>query len=615
VQSSNKRLLIYGWVLLTLFYLFLRYQNIPGVFSSTGLIVPDTDPYYRMHRIESIVQNSWTYPLHDKMVNYPAGINVAWPLGLDYILAAPLKLLGFTDTITIMTFCFMMIPLLTLPILFLTGGVASLLSVPALGLAAAAFVTLMKTLLYQTGVGRVDHHALECLFIMLNLWFFFKVQSGSNSKLRYWMMASLGLASAIYPHGWLSIFCLCLALLPEKQIKVQREFSRIFFYAFLLSLIPLSFSDRFWNGYVSISGFSWWSSICLLWASSFTLILSFIWEKKNSDRKYSITVLFFFLLVHFFLLVKNQNLFFIQQIQHGANWLAGQGSTLETTRESWSPFHYEPKKLHDILLIFLMPVVYLWFLFRKKYTAILLYAVIPITFVFLQIRFMASASSLIAILVVLWLWDVLEFVSLGKMAKKTVFVLLLLSISLLYFPKMGLTENKTHDYFFYPVRHASQFIREQIKEKSQDPKNTSVLAPWYFGHWIVFYANAPVIADPFQFNQSSQVMRLMASEDDQAFEQIQRDIPFDYMMVAQDNARLAESVYTMGKPVEEYFTIQPSAEGNDVFLPTEMAKKTFAYRWMAESGIPKNWKLVYTSPYPSLDDKNTPALKVFEKLR
>lgn len=109
----------WGWIGLALAFLLLRYQNTPGVLTERGVELKDTAPYYRLHRIERIVAGDWTYPLHDAALSFPAGFDVPWPPGLDYLVAAPLKLLGVRRELAVEATAAALIPLLSLPMLWL----------------------------------------------------------------------------------------------------------------------------------------------------------------------------------------------------------------------------------------------------------------------------------------------------------------------------------------------------------------------------------------------------------------------------------------------------------------------------------------------------------------
>src|SRR5258708_5402236 len=105
---------IWFWFFIFLGVLFLRYQYFFDVFTDLGFRAANTDTYYRLHRIETMVNQPgffhFMYPLADSSLNFPTGWNVAWPLGLDILFAVPLKWMGVRDAVGISFFSFLVIP-------------------------------------------------------------------------------------------------------------------------------------------------------------------------------------------------------------------------------------------------------------------------------------------------------------------------------------------------------------------------------------------------------------------------------------------------------------------------------------------------------------------------
>jgi len=76
-----------AWILLSALFIVYRLHALPSVFVEDQFIVEGSDPYYRLFRVEKIVNDSFVYPLKDKHLSYPDGFEVPWPLGLEYVLA------------------------------------------------------------------------------------------------------------------------------------------------------------------------------------------------------------------------------------------------------------------------------------------------------------------------------------------------------------------------------------------------------------------------------------------------------------------------------------------------------------------------------------------------
>ncbi len=621
MNARQQKIISYAWLALTLFYLFLRYQNIPGVFSEAGIITIDTDPYYRLHRIKSIVQGSWLYPLFDHMLNFPIGREVSWPLGLDYVIALPLKIFGIQDHSSILIFSFLIIPILTLPILILTGKITSRLSIPTLGLAAGLFVTLMNVILQQTSVGRLDHHGLECLFILLQFWFLLNINASESKFTRWAFVVSLGLAPSIYPHAWIPVVCLSLALLIDKNHLILSKMSRIFFFAFCLSLIPLAFSDYLLAGSISVAGFSWWPSFVLVGAAFWVTMLSFFRSKTMNDRNFSLMISVSFFLVFAFLIVKQGQNIFLNQVGEGLAFLTPKKNTLAVTVEMFSPFKFSWADLGEKILLYILPFVYVWFLYIKKHRQLLLYSFPVILLAYFQIRFMVPAGGMIAILIVLWLWDLINRINGHQLYKTAAIFVSVVLISWIYMPHLGLTKATSDSPYFQPVQHASIFLRNEVKEHQYDPKAAGILSSWDYGHWILFYSGLPIIASPFQGSIAAQSYSLFASENIEDFDNFQKVVPVKYLMIDQFPGRFYNVLEYAGKNPEDYFTFEKADDGTYKKMSAKPSFDHVLYqRFLKNYGandagdFPSQWRLIYSSPYPAQYAKNLPALKVFENV-
>lgn len=621
MDARQQKIVSYAWLALTLFYIFLRYQNIPGVFSEAGIITIDTDPYYRLHRIKSIVLGDWFYPLFDHMLNFPVGREVSWPLGLDYVIALPLKIFGIQDHSSILIFSFLIMPILTLPILFLTGKIASKLGTPTLGLAAGLFVTLINVILHQTSVGRLDHHGLECLFVLLQFWFLLKI-NGSESKLIRWLyVASLGLAPSMYPHAWIPVVCLSLALVIEKNEQILLKMSRIFFFAFCVSLIPLSFSDYFLRGSISVAGFSWLPSLVLIGCACWMTMLSFYRSRAVIDKNFFLIISGSFFMVFIFLILKQGQSIFLNQIGEGLSFLTPKKNTLSVTVEMFPPFSFSWADLGEKILLMILPVVYLWFFYYKKYTQFLLYSLPVILLAYFQVRFMVPAGGMIAILIVLWMWDIVDKIRMQRTYKVAFLFVAIVLMSWCYMPHIGLTKTTSDSQYFQPVQHASIFLRNQVKENRYDPTSSGILASWDYGHWILFYSELPTVASPFQGSIAAQSYSLLASENIDEFEKFQKIVPFKYLMLDQFPGRFYNVLEYAGKNPEDYFAFEKAEDGTyKKMTPKPLFDHVLYQRYLKNYGandegdFPDHWRLIYSSPYPAQYAKNLPALKVFESV-
>lgn len=155
-------------------------------------------------------------------------------MGLDYLIAIPLKILGIHDHGAIMTLSFLSIPIFMLPVLFLSASVTTKMSQqPWLGLIAGLGISCSSVILQQTNVGRLDHHGFEILFLLLNLWFLLRCKSHWTPTIRNLWVLVMGLSPSIYPHAWLPVVFLCMAYLVEKECTLLKKINQIFFFSIL----------------------------------------------------------------------------------------------------------------------------------------------------------------------------------------------------------------------------------------------------------------------------------------------------------------------------------------------------------------------------------------------
>lgn len=585
-------------------------------------MLSDTDPYYRLHRIESIVQNSWVYPLYDHKIEYPKGYPIAWPLGLDYIIATPLKVMGVKDRYPILIFSLLIIPILMLPWLFLGGAVAErMTNSKVAGLGAGLFLTLNPYVLGLSRVGSIDHHALEGIFVLLLLWLYLKLKESSSKWTLIFFVLAAGLAPSIYPHGWFPSALLCVGLLFEKDSTLLMRISKLFFCAGVLSLLPLSLSNRFASGYITMSGFSWWSTMCLMIATMHVYAAACIRAKRVVfDKIYTPIQMLTALVVFSFLFFKNSYDIISGEAYVLGHFLVAKGGTLGETFESLSPLKYPSKFTNTIYLLCFMPVVYIWLLYRRKYFFYLWMTAIPIAMTMVQVRFMSVAACMMGVLLVLFVHDVGSRLKLKNSVREVGLLLSVLAISIFYMPKLGFTNIGPHGSYFLPVRAASIFLKNDVAKKKIEPDQAGVLSEWDYGHWILYYADLPVVASPFQGSQAWMAERLFFTTTKQDFENFQKDIPVKYLVLDQDIKRFMSTIEYVGEDYKNYFLIQ-EIDGKKRIRPNANFQKTFYHRMSNGMGVdengdfPDHWRVIYVSPYASDDSPTLPALKVFEHVR
>lgn len=611
----------WGWLFLTLFFLFFRLQNFHGVFTPEGVIVNDTDPYYRLHRIDKMLNENRIYPMHEEKLNYPDGIEMTWPLGLDLLISAPLKLYDSTKRIEIESFAAIIIPFLSLPLLWFAGWLGTSMGGPIIGLLFGLLVTCSSTLIYQTGLGRLDHHCVEAILPLALLMFIHKYMQEPKRFHFVGMVMILGLASSFTPHGWILGCLLGAGLLISKDWKNAHRFSIVFFVSFLISLIPLSLSSRFLNGYVNWGSFSWWTPMVYISeAMLFEAIHLFKNKHERAHRWFSIAVKICFVFVFSFLIYKNSFSFIHENITESVKAVAVKKTTMATTQEVRSPLTLSLYRwLHsdtDILVI--ASVCFLFFAFRRRHLFLLGYSAIPILLSFFQIRFLTMSMSLMFMIILLFLHEYLEKMPVSKIKRQVILTLICLVIIIPFRPYFGFTSMSNFHYFFRPIRTFSQFLNHELERRGEVKKDQSILAHWDYGHWLLYYTGLPVIASPFQGESAVNVLRLYTSKGTSALEPFIKKYPTRFLVLESGAQRTLSWIETAGENKELYFEKVGEIDGQEQFKTTPIFEDLFMYRFFFELGLgqdnnhPKHWRLIYISPYPSPVEHDISALKVFE---
>jgi asparagine N-glycosylation enzyme membrane subunit Stt3 len=611
----------WAWLLLTLFFLFFRLQNFQGVFTSQGVIVNDTDPYYRLHRINTMLSENRIYPLHEDKLNYPKGLEITWPLGLDLLVSLPLKLYNATKRIEIESFAAIVIPFLSLPLLWFAGWLGTSMGGPLLGILLGLLITCSSTLIYQTGLGRLDHHFIEATLPIMLLMFLRSYLQFPKKFHFVGIVTILGLASSFAPHGWIFGLLTGVGLLISKDWKNAHRFSIVFFVSFLISLVPLSFSDRFANGYVNWGSFSWWTPLVYITTAFLFEIVHLTFNKvERTTRWFTLVVKVCFIFVFSFLTYKNTFSFFQTNVTNSIKIVTVKETTMATTQEAKSPLTLSLNRLvhSDTDILVISTVCFLFFAFRRKHLFLLGYAAIPILLSFFQIRFLTMSMSLMMLIILLFFQDYLEKIPFSKIKRQIILAIICIAIIVPFRPYFGFTSISNTHYYFWPIRIFSQFLNHEFERRGEIKKDQSILAHWDYGHWLLYYTGLPVIANPFQGEAAIDGIRLFSSHGTDELEPFLKKYPTRYLVLESGAQRSLSWIETGGKNKELYFEKVGVVDGQDHFKTTPIFEDLFMYRFFFELGLgldnnhPKNWRLIYISPFPSPVEKDLPALKVFE---
>lgn len=610
-----------AWIALSLFYLFLRFQNTPGVLTDHGVVFPDTDPYYRLQRIESMVRADLRYPLHDPKLNYPDGFDVPWPAGLDLTLALPLKLFRVRSEAAMEAFCAVAIPLLSLPTLWAAGYVATQMGGPAVGLAAGLLLSVLRGHIDASDIGSVDHHFLEALITILALALLIRVRERKRRFSYAALGVLLGLAPSFWPQGWVIGIFLALSFAMDRDRKEFLPVTKLFLASGILSLAPLSLSARFGSGYVSLFGFSWWTPLLYSLLAIFFAGIAFL---RRESRATTLWVALFPVAVGAFLLIRNGLGGAAASLTGGYGAMDAAKGTMAITSEAISPgrvglLRWFRMGYHAIVL------GWLWFAtmsFRRERWWLVGYALGPLALTMIQIRFFPLAAPVLAVSIALLIGSAIPM-RISQVPVRLFLVFLFAAIvALPTLAGLSLTHQENIHPFFVPVRGASRFIARE-KERLSIPANEGAVASqWDFGHWILHDTDSPVVANPFQPASSAETADMFTSRGMESLEAFVQRHPIRYLIVEATTGRMLRWFKMLGKDPTPYFKPVSNPSGGrpyvDVLPPFYdllIARLFFAQGENADGEHPRNWRLAYVSPFASPDNSGMPALKVYERVK
>ena len=612
------------WVGLTLLFLFFRLQNLQGVFTKDGVILNDTDPYYRLHRMDVMLNEHRFYNLHDDHLNYPDGIDVSWPLGLDLLVSLPLKLYHSTSHAEIESFAAIIIPFLSLPLLWFSGWIGNFLGGPLFGLLLGSLITCSSTLIYQTGLGRLDHHFLEAMFPILLLMFVIKYLQTRERFCWIGTVLLLSFAPSFAPQGWVIGAFMATGLIWKQDWKNAHAISKIFCWSFFLSLIPLSFTDHFLRGFIHWGSFSWWTPfVYLLGACTFECIHLSTQSLTEQSRKYKITLGTLLILVTTFLIVKNQLGFFTNNIAEAVRSVTVKTGTMATTLEARTPFQlsFYTWTHTDMCIIFVASICMLFLIYKRAHTFIVGYALLPLLLSLFQIRFATMALPVLFVVTLLFFRDWVEKLKISSRNQKWAFLTITILLIIPFRPVMGLTEVENSHYYFRPIRAFSLFLNQDLKNRNAEKKDQAIIAHWDYGHWLLYYTGLPVVADPFQGPSAYEVLELFTSIGTDQLEPFLKRHPSKYLVIESGAQRSMRWLETVHKDTSLYFEKIKESKDNEFYRTTPAFDDLFMFRFFFELGRgmdnnhPKNWRLIYISPYSPPMDDDISALKVFEHVQ
>jgi asparagine N-glycosylation enzyme membrane subunit Stt3 len=231
----------------------IRMRNLAAIFLSGFPVLFGTDPWYHLRRIELALHGGFGIPQFDAYVNFPNGATIDWPPGFDVLMAAGSLALepfmpadyGLVGTLAVM------VPVLGALTPLLAMVLAWRLYGPRAGLWAGLLLALTNAVVSYSSVGRVDHHVVEPLWLLVLLVAYSWSSSAPGNRFRLLVTgAAIGLAPGFWPGAVafsLPLFLAWLAL-GRRDPRAWRDGAFAFASAAVFAAV-LSASSRWaWAG-------------------------------------------------------------------------------------------------------------------------------------------------------------------------------------------------------------------------------------------------------------------------------------------------------------------------------------------------------------------------------
>lgn len=179
-----------------------RLHNLAGIYLDRMTILFGTDSYYHLRRVELALHNGLPVPQFDTYVNFPMGATIDWPPGFDVLMAGSYLAIApfLPDDVSLAAVLAAVIPVLGALAAVGVLALATRLYGLRAGLWAGLALALMAGPIDYSTVGRVDHHAVEplCLLVLLGAYEWSARARGGLFR-PFAVGAAMGLVPAFWP--------------------------------------------------------------------------------------------------------------------------------------------------------------------------------------------------------------------------------------------------------------------------------------------------------------------------------------------------------------------------------------------------------------------------------
>jgi len=441
----------------------LRLSVWPRVFSGGRVYLDGPDGYYHLRRAAMTLQHWPLVPQFDPAINYPKGGTISWPPlfdGLLATLALPLRSDHALEVIGAL-----LPPLLGAPQLIVLYMLVHSLRNRRAALIAVMVAAILPAVVRYTLLGNLDHDPFFTLCLLVSL-------LGLARENR--ILVAAGLACGVL--GWTGAI-VQVAIVTAIVIAVRREeIARVLgIGATAAAVIVLPFViGSAWRG-ATFEGLSWLHVAALAGAG-------FIGSAVSRSRGLAVVNALALLLL---LPIS------VRPFISGAAYAAGDAPILAMVAEAqpllrlFGGFDILPMLIRFGLLPIVAIVVVPW-LFKRERTRDVLFVApwvaITLALAFLHSRFSFDAGVALA-----------AFAGIAfDQIKPAVLAIALLPILPAYIPLPAL-----EGFNFYLRPNALRdYEMDRISDWLRARPPGAVLAPWSFGHWIVWLGKKPVVIGP-----------------------------------------------------------------------------------------------------------------------
>lgn len=525
------------WVgLLPLAFLF-RLTNFSGVFTPAGIFPQATDSYYHMRRILATLNQFPHVPDADTYVSFPVRGQIFWPYGFDLINAALVKILtlGNPTQDQALMICSLLPPLIGSITAILTYFIGLELGSWSLGLWAGLLVAILPAVTSSGGVGYVDHHVFESFWMAAFLLCLIRAVNSPHESPRAWRSAFL--AGAMMTGGLIctttfpAVLCLYAAVTGCQLVfcwrdQTQRQQTTVInarlWTGMVVSLFPFIITTYFEPAGVNpILTISWFLGLALALP-----LLVLLWGVSRNPQTSALQTsgirLAVVCLVLGGLVVSQVDIMALgNYLRQALRFASTSDPMVSTIQESTPLFRLQGRLVFWTYSGFLVfwPVALVWRIWSSWRTSLAWWSLallsLPLTgMAFLQWRFSDLFGVPFALITAFLIEHGVSRISAWIADKMTVPWLsrpqLVLSLTVLI--STGLLWPTLSLFTFsrpFVAIEGPMFLNlfttfEWIKthtpptsETGQRPEDYGVVCDWNLGHWIVFYAQRPVIASPF----------------------------------------------------------------------------------------------------------------------